>query len=250
MQLIIWGRTRMKLVNGQIQVAGDQWPIFLYANYTYDPEDPWNGLLHSGLLVSVSLSTWNSSIVKIILYWAFKHIFTSPSSVDQEPKATCSGNAWIHGMCTMTKASIAYVAMQVRLRHVHTVLVWYCLGMLCTHLCTSIFSHGSANRFRVLLFQSCWATWWPGGKGGGWSTNDMVESVSDMVWKIVHLEIWWTWSDKFSLSMEILNTWHPRTVLWQGFTKSGWKTRQDRALKRTSTIFLVSSTLVISIGIC
>ena len=58
----------MKLVNGQIQVAGDQWPIFLYANYTYDPEDPWNGLLHSGLLVSVSLSTWNSSIVKIILY--------------------------------------------------------------------------------------------------------------------------------------------------------------------------------------
>ncbi|KIM50010.1 hypothetical protein SCLCIDRAFT_146481, partial [Scleroderma citrinum Foug A] len=63
--------TRTKLVNGQIQVAGDQWPIFLYANYTYDAEDPWNGLLRSGLLVS-----------------AFKHIFTSPSSVDQEPKAT------------------------------------------------------------------------------------------------------------------------------------------------------------------
>jgi len=35
-------------------VAGDQWPIFLYADYTYDPEDPWNGLLRSGLLVSVS----------------------------------------------------------------------------------------------------------------------------------------------------------------------------------------------------
>jgi hypothetical protein len=50
-------RTRSKLVNGQIQVAGDQWPIFLYANYAYDPEDPWNGLLRSGLLVSVSTST-------------------------------------------------------------------------------------------------------------------------------------------------------------------------------------------------
>ncbi|KAF9236552.1 hypothetical protein BU15DRAFT_89082 [Melanogaster broomeanus] len=88
--------THTKLVNGQIQVAGDQWLIMLYANYTYDSEDPWNGLLHSGLLVS-----------------AFKHIFTSPSSVDQEPKATRSGNAPIHGMRSVTKASVAYVATQV-----------------------------------------------------------------------------------------------------------------------------------------
>ncbi|KIJ59509.1 hypothetical protein HYDPIDRAFT_177796 [Hydnomerulius pinastri MD-312] len=57
-------------------VSGDQRPIFLYANYAYDPEDPWNGLLRSGVLVS-----------------AFKHIFMSSSSVDQEPKATRSGNA-------------------------------------------------------------------------------------------------------------------------------------------------------------
>ena len=35
-------------------MAGDQWPIFLYADYTYDAEDPWNGLLRSALLVSVS----------------------------------------------------------------------------------------------------------------------------------------------------------------------------------------------------
>ncbi|KIJ58978.1 hypothetical protein HYDPIDRAFT_118906 [Hydnomerulius pinastri MD-312] len=89
--------TRTKLVNGQIQVAGDQWPVFLYANYWYDPEDPWNGLLRSGLLVS-----------------AFKHIFTSPSSVDQEPKATRSGNARIHGMRFITKASIAYIATHAR----------------------------------------------------------------------------------------------------------------------------------------
>ena len=50
-------RTRTKLMNGQIQVAGDQWPVFLYANFTYDPEDPWNGLLRSSLLVSVSFHT-------------------------------------------------------------------------------------------------------------------------------------------------------------------------------------------------
>ncbi|KAI6006877.1 hypothetical protein EDD15DRAFT_2383856 [Pisolithus albus] len=90
-------QTRTKLMNGEIQVPGDQWPVFLYADYSYDPEDPWNGLLCSGLLVA-----------------AYKHIFTSPSSVDQEPKATRSGNARIHGMRCMTKASIAYVAMQTR----------------------------------------------------------------------------------------------------------------------------------------
>ncbi|KAF8833338.1 hypothetical protein BDN67DRAFT_992856 [Paxillus ammoniavirescens] len=48
--------TRVKLVNGQIQVSGDQWPVFLYASYSYDAEDPWNGLLHSGLLVSASIA--------------------------------------------------------------------------------------------------------------------------------------------------------------------------------------------------
>ena len=35
-------------------MSGDQWPLFLYADYCYDPEDPWNGLFRSALLVSVS----------------------------------------------------------------------------------------------------------------------------------------------------------------------------------------------------
>ncbi|KIK77849.1 hypothetical protein PAXRUDRAFT_36737 [Paxillus rubicundulus Ve08.2h10] len=83
--------TKNKLINRQIQVAGDEWPVFLYANYSYDIEDLWNGLLHSGLLVSLS---------------AFKHIFTCPSSVDQEPKATCSGNAHIHAHFALTLAQV------------------------------------------------------------------------------------------------------------------------------------------------
>jgi hypothetical protein len=36
-------------------IPGDQWPIFLYAGYTYDPEDPWKGLFRSRLLVSVGV---------------------------------------------------------------------------------------------------------------------------------------------------------------------------------------------------
>jgi hypothetical protein len=43
----------------------------------------------------------------------YKHIFTSPSSVEKEPKATRSGNAHIHGMTRVTCASIAYIATQV-----------------------------------------------------------------------------------------------------------------------------------------
>jgi hypothetical protein len=46
---------------------------------------------------------------------AFKYIFTSPSSVEKEAKATRSGNARIHGMTRVTTASIAYTATQVRL---------------------------------------------------------------------------------------------------------------------------------------
>ncbi|KAG0705277.1 hypothetical protein DFH29DRAFT_980969 [Suillus ampliporus] len=77
--------------------AGDQWPLFLYAKEAYDPEDPWDGLLRSRLLVN-----------------AFRHVFTSPSSVDKEPKATHAGNARLHGMTTVTSASVAYVATQIR----------------------------------------------------------------------------------------------------------------------------------------
>ncbi|KAI6041156.1 hypothetical protein EDC04DRAFT_2499225, partial [Pisolithus marmoratus] len=35
-------KTKAKLHSGQLQVAGDQWPLFLYADYSYDTEDPWN----------------------------------------------------------------------------------------------------------------------------------------------------------------------------------------------------------------
>ena len=43
----------------------------------------------------------------------YKHIFTSPSSVDVESKGTCSSNACLHGTSTAMKALIAYIATQV-----------------------------------------------------------------------------------------------------------------------------------------
>ncbi|KAG1811078.1 hypothetical protein EV424DRAFT_1542623 [Suillus variegatus] len=83
--------------HGEMLVCGDQWPIFLYAHHAYDPEDPWCGLLRSHLLV-----------------YAYKHVFTSPSLVNREPKATRSINACLHGMNSVTIASLAYIATQVR----------------------------------------------------------------------------------------------------------------------------------------
>ncbi|KIM86282.1 hypothetical protein PILCRDRAFT_65386, partial [Piloderma croceum F 1598] len=92
-----WNNTDIKeqLRSGELVIPGDQWPVFLYANYTFDAEDPWKGVFRSSIL-------------------AYKHVFTSPSSVDSVNKATRSGNAQIHGMTRVTPASIAYIATQVR----------------------------------------------------------------------------------------------------------------------------------------
>ncbi|KAM6493885.1 hypothetical protein JOM56_010246 [Amanita muscaria] len=87
---------RAKLSTGEMAVQGDQWPLLVYAKQKFDSEEPWEGLFRSELLV-----------------WAYKHIFTSPSSVEKEVKATRSGNACIHGMTRVTSASLAYVATQL-----------------------------------------------------------------------------------------------------------------------------------------
>ncbi|KAG1854093.1 hypothetical protein C8R48DRAFT_610352 [Suillus tomentosus] len=89
--------TKRNLKSGETAVRGDQWPMFLYAGYVYDSDDPWKGLLRSEILI-----------------FGFKHVFTSPSSVEREPKATRSGNAHLHSMKSVTKGSLAYIATQVR----------------------------------------------------------------------------------------------------------------------------------------
>ena len=47
-------RIKAKLCSGELVPPRDQWPVFLYAGYDYDPEDPWKGLFQSPLLVSMS----------------------------------------------------------------------------------------------------------------------------------------------------------------------------------------------------
>jgi hypothetical protein len=52
--LLISRRIKEKLRSGEMSVSGDNWPIFLYHGYNYEPEDPWNGLFRSAVLVLVS----------------------------------------------------------------------------------------------------------------------------------------------------------------------------------------------------
>lgn len=108
---------RAQLASGELVVSGDQWPLLVYEKGVYDPQEPWDGLFRNQLLVWASCT--NSFLTRICcLFWseqAYKHIFTSPSSVEKEVKATRSGNARIHGMTRVTTASLAYVATQVRL---------------------------------------------------------------------------------------------------------------------------------------
>lgn len=114
--IIVQSRVRTRLRSGEEYMAGDVWPIFLYANCKYHPENPWEGFLKNVLLIKARFATiaaWSLISVDHMLYQGFKHIFTSPSSVEKEAKATRSGNARIHGMTAVTPASIAYVATQV-----------------------------------------------------------------------------------------------------------------------------------------
>ncbi|THU86734.1 hypothetical protein K435DRAFT_842780 [Dendrothele bispora CBS 962.96] len=71
---------------------------FLYSINDYDPEKMWSGLFRGPLLI-----------------FAYRAIFTSPSSALGEKSApTKSGNAKIHGVFEVSVESIAYVSAQVR----------------------------------------------------------------------------------------------------------------------------------------
>ena len=103
-----------KLKSGEMFVRGNQWLLFLYKDCNFDPENPWKGLLQHELLVLVHCRLLLSMCTYLMYLQAYKHVFTSPSSVDcDDPKATRSGNAHIHGMTSVTIGSLAYIATQV-----------------------------------------------------------------------------------------------------------------------------------------
>lgn len=115
-------RVQRDLASGQLVPSGDLWPRFLYRGYSYDHQNPWEGLFRSALLVlvcAISLVPENAYRLTSLITQAFKHVFTSPSSAldgATPGKSTRSSNARIHGMKQVTAASIAYIATQVSRR--------------------------------------------------------------------------------------------------------------------------------------
>ena len=60
--VIIIHSVREGLKNNEITVAGDQWPLLIYADCMYDPVEPWEGLFRNKLLIWVLFSPSASNI--------------------------------------------------------------------------------------------------------------------------------------------------------------------------------------------
>ncbi|KAG8945265.1 hypothetical protein FRC04_001105 [Tulasnella sp. 424] len=91
--------TQRELRDEVVAVKHSDYPPFLYRDYIIDEDDLLEGLFESTVLLK-----------------AARHIFVSPSSVDEEAgsRSTRAGNAALNGMTRITPATIAYVATQVR----------------------------------------------------------------------------------------------------------------------------------------
>jgi hypothetical protein len=48
-------RVHEQLSSGELSVRGDQWPMLVYADQEYDPQEPWEGLFRSQILVWVRM---------------------------------------------------------------------------------------------------------------------------------------------------------------------------------------------------
>ena len=52
-----------KFSSGEMPVCGDQWPMLVYADQEYDPQDPWEGLFRSRILAWVHMHFSSSSFI-------------------------------------------------------------------------------------------------------------------------------------------------------------------------------------------
>ncbi|TFK25883.1 hypothetical protein FA15DRAFT_549324, partial [Coprinopsis marcescibilis] len=91
---------RKELIEGTQTPGPEDWPLFLFENQEFNREDVWAGFLKNEYLVQ-----------------AYLWVFICPTAARKSKKsikATKQGNAQIHGMTSVTIASIVYIATQVR----------------------------------------------------------------------------------------------------------------------------------------
>lgn len=111
----------------------------------------------------------------------FKHIFTSPSSVDKEVKATRSGNARIHGMTRVTTGSISYAATQVHpLTHHQPTIDCLDPATFRVVVIIRVLQVGYIDRLRKILCQCVGFLRRSGGEGRSEQSSGLVEFVSPL----------------------------------------------------------------------
>ena len=103
-------RTKAKLGSGEVEVLRISCPCF-YMKITILT------LRTLGTDFSVAISCKCKGAFAIVTLAnctkAYRHVFTSPSSIEKETKATYSDNACLHGMMSIMPTSIVYIATQV-----------------------------------------------------------------------------------------------------------------------------------------
>jgi hypothetical protein len=67
-------RIKRQLRSKELTVTGSHWPIFIYRDERYDPENPWKGLFRNEMLVKVRITAPNPRNQKGSWY-------TRPSSI-------------------------------------------------------------------------------------------------------------------------------------------------------------------------
>lgn len=107
-------RVKSQLKNQELITSGDDWPIFLYRDETFDSSGPWRGLLRGRLLVLVCAYPALVALDGSVNLRALSTSSLPPAQRTTRP-APLETATLNYMVCRVTPASIAYVATQVRM---------------------------------------------------------------------------------------------------------------------------------------
>lgn len=144
------------LRSGNYSVTGDQWPILLYKDEIYDPEDPWRGLFRNRLLVLVStphVVVFAMNGTNIFLFQGIQTHFHFPKLGGQRAKGysfrKCANTR--HDICNHPITGICCYPGILSPSLLGTYLLRYIPGSICPHIVAYILSDRPDNRLRAFL---------------------------------------------------------------------------------------------------
>ena len=163
-------------------VPGDQWSVFLYVGFQYDPNDAWKGLLRSSILVSVRFFPMHQYCLthSFFLIWGLQVYIHVPQLSGQK----WQGNTFwqrmnsqhdesymrVHCLCCDSGKNVICIPLWWP-------STWYSIGTICTQLILNLLQNGYGHWFWTLL-QQCFGTFrWHQQAGRSWVPSCMVKLV-------------------------------------------------------------------------